>query len=111
MTDAPRTAKQTASVLAVVMMAYAVFILLGVPDGMLGVAWPSMQTTFGVALGQMGILLLATTAGFMLTSFSAGRLICLPRPWRSRRSRACCVPTPHAPLPLTSGSPCWCWPA
>jgi fucose permease len=62
-------------VLAVVMMAYAVFILLGVPDGMLGVAWPSMQTTFGVALGQMGILLLATTAGFMLTSFSAGRLI------------------------------------
>lgn len=61
--------------LAVVVMAYAIFILLGVPDGMLGVAWPSMRTTFGVALGQMGVLLLATTAGFMVTSFSAGRLI------------------------------------
>jgi fucose permease len=56
-------------------MAYAIFIVLGVPDGMLGVAWPSMQTTFGVALGQMGVLLLATTAGFIVTSFSAGRLI------------------------------------
>jgi fucose permease len=56
-------------------MAYAIFIVLGVPDGMLGVAWPSMQTTFGVALGQMGVLLLATTAGFIITSFSAGRLI------------------------------------
>lgn len=75
MTDTERTRKQTPSLLAVVIMAYAIFILLGVPDGMLGVAWPSMQTTFGVALGQMGVLLLATTAGFVITSFSAGRLI------------------------------------
>lgn len=75
MKDTTQTAKQTSTTLAVVLMAYAIFILLGVPDGMLGVAWPSMQTTFGVALGQMGILLLATTAGFMVTSFSAGRLI------------------------------------
>lgn len=75
MTDAARTTKQTALVLGVVIMAYAIFVLLGVPDGMLGVAWPSMQTTFGVALGQMGVLLLATTAGFVITSFSAGRLI------------------------------------
>ena len=75
MTDTERTRKQQSALLAVVIMAYAVFILLGVPDGMLGVAWPSMQTTFGVALGQMGVLLLATTAGFVVTSFSAGRLI------------------------------------
>ena len=75
MTNEARTARQTSSILGVVIMAYAVFILLGVPDGMLGVAWPSMQTTHGVAMGDMGILLLATTAGFMLTSFSAGRLI------------------------------------
>jgi fucose permease len=73
-TAAPKT-RQAASVLAVVAMAYAIFIVLGVPDGMLGVAWPSMQSTFGVALGQMGVLLLATTGGFLLTSFSAGRLI------------------------------------
>lgn len=75
MTGTNQNAKLTASMLAVVIMAYAVFVLLGVPDGMLGVAWPSMQSTFGVALGQMGVLLLASTAGFMFTSFSAGRLI------------------------------------
>ncbi len=75
MTDTERTRKQSSTLLAVVIMAYAVFILLGVPDGMLGVAWPSMQATFDVALGQMGVLLLATTAGFVITSFSAGRLI------------------------------------
>ncbi len=67
--------KQASTVLAVVFMAYAIFIVLGVPDGMLGVAWPSMQSTFGVAMGQMGVLLLASTGGFLLTSFSAGRLI------------------------------------
>lgn len=75
MTNAGDKGRQAATVWTVVIMAYAIFILLGVPDGMLGVAWPSMQMTFGVALGQMGILLLATTVGFMLTSFSSGRLI------------------------------------
>ena len=67
--------KQASTMLTVVFMAYAIFVVLGVPDGMLGVAWPSMQSTFGVAMGQMGGLLLASTGGFLLTSFSAGRLI------------------------------------
>ncbi len=74
-TTAANKSKQVPVVLALVLMAYAIFIALGVPDGMLGVAWPSMQTTFDVALGQMGVLLLATTLGFMVTSFSSGRLI------------------------------------
>jgi len=77
MTNAVRTAQQASTRLGVVIMAYTIFILLGVPDGMLGVAWPSMQATYSVAMGEMGVLLLATTAGFMLTSFSAGRLITL----------------------------------
>ena len=75
MTGTANKGKQASTVLAVVFMAYAIFIVLGVPDGMLGVAWPSMQSTFGVAMGQMGVLLLASTGGFLLTSFSAGRLI------------------------------------
>lgn len=61
--------------LAVIIVAYLIFILLGMPDGMLGVAWPSIQFTFGLTLGQMGTLLLASTAGFLITSFSVGRLI------------------------------------
>ncbi len=70
-----RKPDQTAVTLVVVGTAYLIFILLGVPDGMLGVAWPSMMSTFGVSLDRMGVLLIASTAGFMITSFSAGRLI------------------------------------
>lgn len=69
--------KLATSTLVVVGTAYLIFIVLGIPDGMLGVAWPSMRATYGVALGQMGVLLLASTAGFLLTSFSVGRMIAL----------------------------------
>jgi hypothetical protein len=31
---------------------YAAFISLGLPDGLLGVAWPIMQPQFAVSLGS-----------------------------------------------------------
>jgi hypothetical protein len=68
-------ARRHSPTLMVVVIAYLVFIFLGIPDGMLGIAWPSMRGDFGLALGQMGVLLTASTAGFLITSFSAGRLI------------------------------------
>ena len=74
MTKASR-ARQSSTTLVVVVTAYLIFIFLGIPDGMLGVAWPTMRATFGVELGQMGVLLLASTVGFLITSFSVGRLI------------------------------------
>ncbi len=49
------------------------FVGLGLPDGLLGVAWPSMRRTFGVPLDALGALLTATTAGFVLSSFAGGR--------------------------------------
>jgi fucose permease len=61
--------------LIVVIIAYLMFIVLGFPDGMLGVAWPSMMRDFRVQNAQMGTLLLAATIGFLLTSFNTGRLI------------------------------------
>jgi fucose permease len=61
--------------LIVVIVAYLMFIVLGFPDGMLGVAWPSMMRDFRVQNAQMGTLLLAATVGFLLTSFNTGRLI------------------------------------
>jgi fucose permease len=66
---------QMSTMLVVVVTAYLIFIFLGIPDGMLGVAWPSMRANFGVDLGQMGVLLMASTVGFLITSFSVGRLI------------------------------------
>ncbi|GAB4575962.1 MAG: MFS transporter [Anaerolineae bacterium] len=63
-----------ASLLPLVIM-YSGFVLLGLPDGMLGVAWPSMRTTFDVPLEAFGALLLPGMVGFMLTSLFSGRLI------------------------------------
>jgi fucose permease len=64
-----------ATPLIVIVIAYLIFIVLGFPDGMLGVAWPSMMADFGVQNAQMGTMLLAVTIGFLLTSFNTGRLI------------------------------------
>ena len=61
--------------LIVVITAYLIFLILGFPDGMLGVAWPSMMREFGVQNAQMGTMLLAATIGFLITSFNTGRLI------------------------------------
>jgi fucose permease len=61
--------------LGALLIAYGAFILLGMPDGMLGVAWPSMQETFTVPLEALGALLLPGTIAYMLMSAISGRFI------------------------------------
>jgi hypothetical protein len=39
------------------MLALGSFVVLGLPDGILGTAWPSMRVTFGVPAGAAGISL------------------------------------------------------
>jgi fucose permease len=56
-------------------LAALAFVSLGLPDGLLGVAWPSMRAFFGVRLDALGALLVATTAGYVASSFSSGRLL------------------------------------
>jgi fucose permease len=51
------------------------FMSLGLPDGLLGVAWPSVRVSFSLPLDALGGLLLATTAGYVLSSFASGRLV------------------------------------
>ena len=65
----------SSSALLVIVTAYLIFTVLGFPDGMLGIAWPSIMGTFGLQNAQMGTLLLASTLGFLITSFNVGRLI------------------------------------
>ncbi len=56
-------------------LAFLAFVSLGLPDGLLGVAWPSISTGFGVPLDALGILLAVTTAGYLTSSFLSGRIL------------------------------------
>jgi fucose permease len=56
-------------------LAFVAFVSLGLPDGILGVAWPSIRHSFGLPVEQLGAILLATTAGYLASSFSAGAIL------------------------------------
>ena len=58
-----------------VLLAYAAFIALGMPDGLLGIAWPTMRVDFGVPLDAVGMLLIAAVVGYMTSSFLSGTLV------------------------------------
>ncbi|HWG12159.1 MAG TPA: MFS transporter [Streptosporangiaceae bacterium] len=50
-------------------------MVLGLPDGMLGPAWPAMRQTFGAPIADLGLILLVTTAGSVTVTAFVGRLI------------------------------------
>ena len=50
------------------------FVGLGLPEGALGVVWPSMRASFGRPLSQLGVLLASYTTGYLVASVSTGRL-------------------------------------
>ncbi len=51
------------------------FVILGLPDGLLGTAWPSMRASFGAPVGDLGLILLITTIGSVLVTAFVGPLI------------------------------------
>jgi fucose permease len=51
------------------------FIIVGLPDGMLGTAWPAMRHSFGVPVGDLGLILLVNTIGSVAVAAFVGRLI------------------------------------
>ena len=61
--------------LGLVFLAYIAFIALGMPDGLLGVAWPSIRATFSIPLDALGMLLTASVAGYLTSSFLNGPLM------------------------------------
>ena len=76
--DTPLSLSRTAkgySKLSLLLLAYVAFITLGMPDGLLGVAWPSMRADFSIPLDALGILLIASVTGYMTSSFMSGVLI------------------------------------
>jgi fucose permease len=57
---------------SLLLLAYFAFISLGLPDGLLGVAWPSMSADFGVPRESIGLLLIVATTGYLISSVAAG---------------------------------------
>lgn len=56
-------------------LAFIAFISLGLPDGLLGVAWPFMRADFGQPLDALGLLLVSFTSGYLLSSFFSGAIV------------------------------------
>jgi fucose permease len=56
-------------------LALGSFVILGLPDGMLGPAWPAMRETFGAPIADLGLILLVSTAGSVTVAVFVGRLI------------------------------------
>ncbi len=55
-------------------LAYVGFVSLGLPDALVGVAWPSVRDSFSLPQAAAGMLFLASGLGYFATSFFSGRL-------------------------------------
>jgi fucose permease len=55
------------------LLAYVAFVSLGLPDAVLGVAWPSLRAAFALSQAAMGAALGANVAGYLAASVLAGR--------------------------------------
>jgi len=69
-TDNPLRSK-----IGLIVLAYIAFISLGMPDGLFGVAWPSIREDFALRLDSVGAFFFAGTTGYMLSSFFSGKII------------------------------------
>jgi fucose permease len=56
-------------------LSLASFVGLGVPDGMIGTAWPSMRQSLGAPIGDLGLILIVATVGSAVVSACVGALI------------------------------------
>ncbi len=50
------------------------FVVLGLCDGALGTAWPAIRHTLHLPIGDLGLVQLAGTAGFLSSSAISGRI-------------------------------------
>lgn len=65
--------RKTAATL--IILSFIAFISLGLPDGLLGVAWPGIRDSFDLPLDALGLLLVFSTTGYMFSSFFSGELV------------------------------------
>ena len=56
-------------------MVYVAFISLGLPDSVLGAAWPTMQVDLSLGLAAAGPVQMICSAGTVISSLMSGRVI------------------------------------
>ena len=61
--------------LALLGVVYLAFISLGLPDSVLGVAWPAMRHTFGQPVQAAGLITLILTLGSASSSFASALVV------------------------------------
>lgn len=55
-------------------IALASFVVLGLPDGGLGVAWPTIRAEFSRSLSDLGMIIASASVGYLTVSALYGRL-------------------------------------
>ena len=61
--------------MGLIIISFIAFVSLGLPDGLLGVAWPGIRDYFDLPVDALGIILIFGTGGYMLSSFLNGMLM------------------------------------
>jgi fucose permease len=56
-------------------LSYLAFVSLGLPDTVIGVAWPTIRDRFGLSQAALGAVLSVGVGGYALSSVLAGRLV------------------------------------
>lgn len=60
---------------ALLLLAYLAFVSLGLPDGLIGVGWPSIRLDLGVPTEAVGVVLTAGTVAYLTSSVLAGFIL------------------------------------
>ncbi len=58
-----------------VVVAYVGFISLGLPDTLIGVAWPSVRETFGVEQSAISLVFFGAAFGYAISGFLTGKIV------------------------------------
>jgi fucose permease len=69
------SARTTRSPIGPLALASLGFVSLGLPEGLLGVAWPSIRESFGLGLDALGALLATFATGYFVASALSGRTL------------------------------------
>ncbi len=72
---APADPRATGRGRLLALLAFVAFVSLGLPDAVLGVAWPSVRREFDVPVSRLGALIAAGACGYLVSSFFSGQVV------------------------------------